>query len=126
MAQASNLQEYLHQCCDEYGFSGCVVADADGLMLAMSGEDMRDEFIAHLSGWLSAGSKISELGGIGSMSCCCVVPRTNTALMLAWSIERDNNQQIFFAALTKSIPSRVVGALDAMAEKVKTFIDLPK
>ncbi len=126
MTQATNLQEYLYQCCDEYGFLGCVVADGDGLMLAMSGEDMRDEFIAHLSGWLSSGSKISELGGIGSMACCCVVPRTNTALMLAWSIERDNEQRIYFAALTKSIPARVVSALDAMAEQAKKFIDLPK
>jgi hypothetical protein len=65
MTQASSLQEYLAQCCDEYDFLGCVVADGDGLMLAMSGEDMRDEFIAHLSGWLSSGRKISELGGMG-------------------------------------------------------------
>ncbi len=123
MTQATNLQEYLSQCCDKYDFLGCVVADGDGLMLAMSGEDMRDEFIAHLSGWLSSGSKISELGGIGSMACCCVVPRNKTALMLAWGIERDHNQQLFFAALTKKIPPKVVASLDNIAEQVKKFVN---
>lgn len=126
MTQATNLQEYLSQCCDEYGFLGCVVADGDGLMLAMSGEDMHDEFIAHLSGWLSSGRKISELGGMGDMACCCVVPRNKAAVMLAWSIDRDHGQHLYFAALTKKIPPKVVSALDTMAEQVKIFVNLPE
>ncbi len=126
MTQATNLQEYLSQCCDEYDFLGCVVADGDGLMLAMSGEDMHDEFIAHLSGWLSSGRKISELGGMGDMACCCVVPRNKAAVMLAWSIDRDHGQHLYFAALTKKIPPKVVSALDTMAEQVKIFVNLPE
>lgn len=126
MTQATNLQEYLTQCCDEYDFLGCVVADGDGLMLAMSGEDMRDEFIAHLSSWLSSGKKISNLGGIGDMACCCVVPRNRTAIMLAWSIDRDHDQQLYFAALTKKIPKNVVSVLDSIANEVKRFVNLPE
>ena len=126
MTQATNLQEYLTQCCKEYDFLGCVVADGDGLMLAMSGEDMRDEFIAHLSGWLSSGRKISELGGIGSMACCCVVPRNKAAVMLAWSIERDHGQTLYFAALTKKIPPKVVSVLDTIANQAKRFVNLPE
>jgi len=126
MTQATNLQDYLSQCCDEYDFLGCVVADGDGLMLAMSGEDMKDEFIAHLSGWLSSGSKISELGGMGGMACCCIVPRNKAAVMLAWSIDRNPDQQIYFAALTKRIPPKVVSTLDNMANQVKKLVNLPE
>ncbi|MDQ6954961.1 MAG: hypothetical protein Q9M20_05905 [Mariprofundaceae bacterium] len=125
MSEAQNLHEYLVHCCEEYDFMGCVVADGDGLMLAMSGENMHDEFIAHLSGWLSSGSNISELGGLGSMACCCMVPRNKNGVMLAWSIERDHEQHLYFAALTKRIPPKIVNALDTMAEQVKRFVNLP-
>jgi len=117
MSPTTNLQSYLTQCCEKYDFLGCVIAGDDGLLLAASGESIDDEFTAHLPNWLASGNHICQLGNLGNMACCCVLPRNKAALMLAWSIENDTETPLYFAALTKSIPKQTVTTLNTISNQ---------
>ncbi len=111
-----SLTSYLEKCCDLYGFESCTVATGDGFLLASAGEDMGDEFIALLPKWLRLGQTIGETTAHGRMSCCCMVPENKTSLLLAWKVQDGEAGELFFAALTKRLPSNTVATLKKMSD----------
>jgi hypothetical protein len=117
------LNEYLQQCCQEHGFISIVVADHTGMMLAHQGEIIDDAFVAHLPVWLAAGDRVSEMGGLGGAACCCIVPENRSSLMLAWSEERVNGEDVYLAVLTRSLPPRLSATLKKTAQSICALID---
>ncbi len=118
----SDVQErlivYLEKVCASFEFASCIVATGDGFLLACAGEDMGEEFIAHLPQWLRLGQAIGETTTQGGMSCCCMVPENKTALLLAWKIEDSEHGELFFAAFTQKIPTKAVAILRKISTNV--------
>jgi len=113
-----NLVAYLEKSCGLYGFESCIVATGDGFLLACAGEDMGEEFVAHLPEWLRLGQTIGETTTQGGMSCCCMVPEHKTYLLLAWKTLDKAGDELFFAAFTKKIPAKTVAVLKALSADV--------
>ncbi|MDQ6962710.1 MAG: hypothetical protein Q9M28_09330 [Mariprofundaceae bacterium] len=120
--ELDTLKKYLEYSCHKNKFSSCVVVGKDGLALCMVGDDMPEEFIAYLPGWLASGNKIGHYSGLGELACCCVVPKKSSSLMLVWEISC-NHEYLYFAVLTPKLAADTIKTLTSIAERVRELIE---
>jgi len=116
------MEAYLQSCCEDHDWIGCVVVGADGLLLASVGHGLDDGCTALLPNWLAAGEGIAMKGDLNGMSCCCMMPKNQSAMILAWSVDVEGGEPLYFAIRTCHIPRKVVAVLEAIGKDVRQML----
>ncbi|MDQ6974153.1 MAG: hypothetical protein Q9M10_04660 [Mariprofundaceae bacterium] len=116
------MKAYLQKCCDDHGWMGCVVVGGDGLLLMSVGHGLDDGCTALLPSWLSAGEGIAMQGDLNGMSCCCMMPKNKSAMILAWSVDVTANETLYFAIRTRHIPKQVITVLEKIGKDIRSIL----
>jgi len=116
------MEAYLQACCERYEWIGCVVVGADGLLLARVGHGLDDGCTALLPSWLAAGDGIAMQGDLDGMTCCCLMPKNQSAMILAWSVDVAGSTPLYFAVRTRHIPRKVVSVLQEVGVGVRNIL----
>ncbi|MBL1352186.1 MAG: hypothetical protein COA61_002440 [Zetaproteobacteria bacterium] len=116
------MEAYLKNCCDTHQWMGCVVVGGDGLLLASVGHGLDDGCTALLPDWLSAGEGIAMQGDLNGMTCCCMMPKNQSAMILAWSVNVKQAGTLYFAIRTRHIPRSVISVLEGIGKDVRQML----
>ncbi|MDQ6994255.1 MAG: hypothetical protein Q9M18_01505 [Mariprofundaceae bacterium] len=116
------MKAYLQKCCDDHAWMGCVVVGGDGLLLASVGHSLDDGCTALLPNWLTAGEGIAMQGDLDGMSCCCIMPKNQSAMILASSVDIKDHDTLYFAIRTRHIPKQVMIVLEKIGTDIRNIL----
>lgn len=117
-----NMETYLQACCDTHDWIGFVVVGEDGLLLARVGHGLDDGCTALLPRWLEEADNIATQGDLDGISCCCMMPKNMSAMILTWRIHVENEGALYFAIRTRKVPRQVVRVLKDIGNDVQHML----
>jgi len=116
------MEAYLQACCDTHDWIGFVVVGEDGLLLARVGHGLDDGCTALLPRWLEDADNIAMKGDLDGISCCCMMPKNMSALILTWRMNMKNGDVLYFAIRTRKVPRQVVDVLKGIGNDVQQML----